>query len=85
MCMQKQTKQTHHKAISSLCNGRTGRSNKELIPTLTKNHTQQIEMLINNTTESMKEMMQLIENDSKTPVISNETKEEKKKETQWET
>jgi hypothetical protein len=52
---------------------------KELIPTLTKNHTRQIEMLIKNTTEAMKEMMQLIKSKTKTPFTSNETKEEKKK------
>ncbi len=52
---------------------------EELIATLTKNYTWQIEMLINNTTEAMKEMMQLIKNDTKTPVLSNETKEEKEK------
>jgi hypothetical protein len=52
---------------------------EELIATLTKNHTQQIEMLIKNTTEAMKEMIQLIKNDTKTTVISNDTKEEKKK------
>jgi hypothetical protein len=52
---------------------------EELITTLPKNHTRQIEMLIKNTTEAMKKMMQLIKNDTKTPVISNETIEEKKK------
>jgi hypothetical protein len=52
---------------------------EELIATLTKNHTQQIEMLIKNTTKAMKGMMQLIKNNTKTPVISNDTKEEKKK------
>jgi hypothetical protein len=52
---------------------------EELIATLTKNHTQQIEIPIKNTTEAMYEMMQLIKNNSKTPVISNDTKEEKKR------
>jgi hypothetical protein len=35
-------------------------------------------MLIKNTKEAIKEMMQLIKKDTKTPVISNDTKEEKK-------
>ncbi len=36
-------------------------------------------MLIKNTTEAMKTMMQLIKSKTKTPVTSNENKEEKKK------
>jgi hypothetical protein len=55
-----------------------GEAMEELIATLTKNHIRQIEMLIRNTTEAMKEMMQLIKNNTKAPVISNETNEEKK-------
>ncbi len=51
---------------------------EELITTLTKNYTWQIDMLIKNTKEAIKEMMQLIKKDTKTPVISNDTKEEKK-------
>ncbi len=41
-----------------------------------------IATLIKNTTGAMKEMMQFIKNDTKTPVISNETKDEKKKDMQ---
>jgi hypothetical protein len=52
---------------------------EKLIATLTKYHTRQIKMLIKNTTETMKEMMQLIKSKTNTPVTSNETKEEKKR------
>jgi hypothetical protein len=53
---------------------------EELIATLTENHTCQMEALIKSTMDAMKEMMQLIKNEAKTP--SNPTKlldKEKKK------
>jgi hypothetical protein len=40
---------------------------EELIATLTKKHTQQMETLIKSTTDAMKEMMSLIKNDKKEP------------------
>jgi len=50
---------------------------EELIAALTKKRTQQIEMLIKNNTEAMKEMMSHIKNNKKEP--SSQTNEEKKK------
>ena len=49
---------------------------EELIATLTKKHTQQMETLIKSTTDAMKEMMALIKNEKKEP--SSQSKEEKK-------
>jgi hypothetical protein len=40
---------------------------KELIATLTENHTHQMETLIESTMDVMKEMMQLIKNQATTP------------------
>jgi hypothetical protein len=53
---------------------------EELIATLTENHTRQMEALIKSTTEAMKEMMQLIKNQTTTPTISTKTLDEAKKE-----
>jgi hypothetical protein len=54
---------------------------EDLIAALTENHTRQIEMLIKSTTDAMKEMMQLVKN--QTTMQSNPTNvlpfEEKKK------
>ena len=50
---------------------------EELIAALTKKHTQQIEMLIKNNTEAMKEMISHIKNNKKEP--SSQTNEKKKK------
>ncbi len=53
---------------------------EELIATITKNHTQQMEALIKSTTKAMKEMMLILKNKSKTPANSdNATKTEKQK------
>jgi hypothetical protein len=53
---------------------------EELIATITKNHTQQMEALIKSTTEAMKEMMLILKNKSKTPANSDyATKIEKQK------
>ncbi len=49
---------------------------EELIATLTKKHTQQIETRIKSTTDAMKEMMALIKNEKKEP--NSQSKEEKK-------
>jgi hypothetical protein len=53
------------------------KATEELIAALTKKHTQQIEMLIKNNTEAMREMMSHIKNNTKEP--SSQTNEEKKK------
>jgi hypothetical protein len=54
---------------------------EELIPTLTKQHTCQMEALIKSTTDTMKEMMQLIKSEPKTPTNPSKRldKEKKKK------
>jgi hypothetical protein len=46
---------------------------EELIATITKHHTQQMETLRKSTTEAMKEMMLLTKNKNKTPENSNNT------------
>jgi hypothetical protein len=57
------------------------KATKELIPTLTENHTCQMETLIKSTMDPMKEMMQLIKLNGSTPTntINTTNKEEKKK------
>jgi hypothetical protein len=53
---------------------------EELIATLTENHTRQVEALIKSTTEAMKEMMQLVNNQTApTPISTKMLDEEKKK------
>ena len=52
---------------------------EELIATLTENHTQQMEALIKSTTDAMKEMMQLIKNNSGTPTNPTKATDEEKK------
>jgi len=52
---------------------------EELIATLTENHTRQMEHLIKSTTEAMKEMMQLIKNNSDTPMNPTKATDEEKK------
>jgi hypothetical protein len=52
---------------------------EELIATLTENHTHQMEALIKSTTEAMKEMMQLVKNQTTTPTISTKMLDEEKK------
>ena len=52
---------------------------EELIATLTENHTRQMENLIKSTTEAMKEMMQLIKNNSGTPTNPTKATDEEKK------
>jgi hypothetical protein len=54
---------------------------EELIATLTKNHTRQMETLIKSTTNAMREMMQLIKSNATTPTypIKLMDKERKKK------
>jgi hypothetical protein len=55
---------------------------EELIAALTENHTHQIEMLIKSTTDAMKEMMQLVKNQTTTqanPTLTKVSYEEKKK------
>jgi hypothetical protein len=53
------------------------KATKELIAALTENHTQQMETLIKSTTNAMKEMMSLINNEQKAP--KNQPHNEKKK------
>ena len=50
---------------------------EELIAALTEKHTQQMETLIKSTTDAMKQMLTLINNDKKEP--GKQTDEEKKK------
>jgi hypothetical protein len=53
---------------------------EELIVTINKNHTWQMEALIKSTTEAMKEMILILKNESKTPANSDDaTKTEKQK------
>jgi hypothetical protein len=54
---------------------------EELIAMLTENHTRQMEALIKSTMEVMKEMMQLVKNQSTPPTNATKTsyKEKKKK------
>ncbi len=55
---------------------------EELITALTENHTRQIEMLIKSTTDTMKEMMQVVKNQATTqtnPTPTNVLYKEKKK------
>ncbi len=52
---------------------------EERIATMTENHTRQIEAPIKSTMEAMKEMMQLIKNQTTTPTISTKTLDEEKK------
>ncbi len=53
---------------------------EEIIAYLTENHTRQMETLIKSTTKAMKEMMQLIKSEAKTPSnTNNSSKEEKQK------
>jgi hypothetical protein len=51
---------------------------EELIAYLTENHTRQMETLIKSTTEAMKEMMQLIKSEAKTPSNTNDSSKEEK-------
>jgi hypothetical protein len=53
---------------------------EELIAALTEKHTEQMETLIKNTTEAMKEMMALIKNDKKEPNGQSNDEEKKKRE-----
>ncbi len=51
---------------------------EELIATITKNHTRQMEAFIKSTTKAIKEMMLILKNKSKTPANSEDaTKMEK--------
>ncbi len=61
---------------------------EELIATLTENHTCQMEALIKSTTDAMKEMMQLIKNEAKTPsnptkLLDKEKKKKRDKKCKW--
>jgi hypothetical protein len=53
------------------------KATEELIATLTKNNTHQMETLIKSTTNAMKEMMSLIKNEQKAP--QNQPNDERKK------
>jgi hypothetical protein len=52
---------------------------EELIATLTKQHTCQMEALIKSRTDAMKGMMQLIKSEPKTPTNPSKTSDEEKK------
>jgi hypothetical protein len=52
---------------------------EELIATLTKQHTRQMEALIKSRTDAMKEMMQLIKSKPKTPTNPSKMSDEEKK------
>ncbi len=83
----------HAKTNKNKLTGRQSKANameehaeatEDLIAVLTENHTCQVEMLIKSTTDAMKEMMQLVKN--QTTMQSNPTNvlpfEEKKKKIQ---
>jgi hypothetical protein len=51
---------------------------EELIATLTETHTGQMELLIKNTPEAMKKMMELVKADNKSPTNNINSSKEKK-------
>jgi hypothetical protein len=75
-----QTKQTHCKQIRANAIEEQVEAMVELIAYLTENQTRQMETLIKITIKAMKEMMQLIKSEAKTPSNTNHSsKEEKQK------
>jgi hypothetical protein len=56
---------------------------EELIATLTENHTCQMEALIKSTMEAMKEMIQLVKNQTTTPTISTKNVGWREEENAW--
>jgi hypothetical protein len=75
---QKQNKRTA-KRFKANAMQEQAEATEELIATLTKTHTRQMETLIKSTTKAMKEMMLLIKENKRPNSTKNQTSEEKKK------
>jgi hypothetical protein len=76
--MQEQTNKITAKQFRANVIKEQAEATEELIAYLTKNHTRQMETLIKSTTKAMKEMMQLIKSEAKTPSNTNDSGKEKK-------